>query len=124
GPLLLSGNKLDGKGLDDGYQSHVGVSGHRDGTHVVGTQSLRYQDGGRAVGRTDDADGGGIFELKAHESGDDDGQENTGLGSGAAQKQLGIGQQRTEVDHGTDADKQQNGHGFAGLNPHLEKPLN
>ena len=38
-PLLLGGHQLDGRGLDDGHQGHVGIGGHRDGPNVVGAQA-------------------------------------------------------------------------------------
>ena len=63
------------------------------------------------------------MEVEAQQDRDDDGQEDTGLSSGAAQEQLGVGQQRTEVDHGADADEQQDGHSLTGLNADLKQPV-
>src|SRR5699024_12354793 len=70
-----------------------------------GAQGLGHQDGGGAVSGADDADGGGVLQVEAQHDRDDDGQEDTGLSSSAAQEQLGVGQQRPEVDHGADADR-------------------
>ena len=59
--FLLCGDRLDDDGLNNGHQRHVGISRHSDRTDVFGTEHLRNKDGGRAVRRTDDTDGGGIL---------------------------------------------------------------
>ena len=123
GPVLPGGHQLDGKGLDNGDQRHIGVGGHSDGAHIVGVEHLGDQDGGGTVGGADDTDGGGVLHIEAQGSCQQDGEEDARLGGGAAQKQLGVGQQRAEVDHGSDADKQQNGQGLAGADAHLKEPL-
>ena len=41
-PLVFAGDQLDGEGLDDGHQSHIGVCRHRDGTQ----QLVMYAVGG------------------------------------------------------------------------------
>ena len=81
------------------------------------------QDRGGAVCGADDADGGGVLQVKAQGRSQEDGEENTGLGGGAAQEQLGVGQQGTEVDHSADADEEQDGEGLTGLDANLKEPL-
>ena len=124
GPVLPGGHQLDSRGLDDGDQGHIGIGRHGDGPHIVGLEHLGNQDRGGTVRRADDADRGRVLQVKAQHRGNQDGQEDTRLGRGAAQKQLGVGQQGTKIDHGSDADKQQDGHGLAGLDAHFKKPLN
>ena len=87
-------------------------------------QHLGHQQGGGAVRRADDADGGRVLQVKAQRSGQDDGEENPRLGGRAAQKQPGVGKQRAKVNHSADADEQQDRHGLTGLNAHLKQPLN
>src|SRR5699024_9776614 len=90
----------------------------------VGAQGLGHQDGGGAVRGADDADGGGVLQVEAQQNRDDDGQEDTSLSGGAAQEQLGVGQQGSKVDHGADAGEQQDGHGLTGLDADFKQPLN
>ncbi len=56
---------LMAKGWMMGTRRHVGIGSHRDGSHIVGLQGLGHQDGGGAVGGADDADGGGVLQIKA-----------------------------------------------------------
>ena len=59
--FFMGSYKLNSKGLNDRHQSHIGISGHRNGAHVVGAQHLGYQDGCRAVCRADDTDGSRVL---------------------------------------------------------------
>ena len=123
GPLLLGGHQLDGRGLDDGHQGHVGISGYRDGPNVVGAQHLADQNGGGAVGGADDADGGGVLNLKAQQGCQDDGEENAELRRSAEEEHLRVGKQRPKVNHRANANKQQQRERLGGLDAHLEQPL-
>ena len=70
-------------------------------------QRVRYEDRRGAVGRGDDAGGGGVGQVEAEQAGHDDHEEDAELRSGAEQQQKRARQQRAEVDHGADADEQQ-----------------
>ena len=86
-------------------------------------EHLGDQDGGGAVGGADDADGSCILHIKAQGGGQEDGEENARLSGSAAQEELGVGQQGTKVDHGSNADEQQDGHGLTGTDANLKEPL-
>ena len=73
----------------------------------MGREGLGDEDGGRAVGAADDADGSGFFRGKAEEKRADKGDKDTQLGSGAQQEGLGVGDQRAEVGHRADAEEDQ-----------------
>lgn len=73
------------------------------------------------VGGADDGDGGGIGQREADERGQNQREEYTQLCGAAENKQLRVGQQGPEIDHGADADKQQNGHGLACLDTYLKQ---
>lgn len=74
--------------------------------------------------RPDDSDGCGILQIKAHQCGGADGKENTKLGGSAEKEHNGLGEKGTEINHGSDTDKQQNRERFGGLNPYVEQPFN
>ena len=122
--VLLRGDQLDGKGLDDGDQRHIGVGRYGNGPNVVGAQRLRHQQRGWAVRRADNSDGGGILQVETQQHCNDDSEEDARLSRRTAQEQLRVSQQGTEVDHGPNADEQQQGHSLAGLNARLKEPLN
>ena len=107
-PLLFGGDGADDRRLDDGHQGHIAVGGHHDGAQVLGAQGVGHEDGGGAVGRADDADGNGVVQIK-EDARQADGEENAELGGCAEQHQPGLFQQGAEVDHGADADEQQQG---------------
>ena len=112
--LLPGGEELDDGGLDDGHQGHVGVGGHHDGTRVIGAEVVGHEDGGGAVCGTDDGDGSGVLQLKAHHTRETQGKEDTELGGRAEDHELGVGEQGAKVDHGTDADEQKQGEELVG----------
>ncbi len=104
-PLLAGGQQLDDGRLDDGHQRHVGVGRDHDGAQILRAQRLRHHDGGGAVRRADDGDGGRVLEVKEH-GGHAQREEDAKLRRRAKQHQLGVGQQRAKVDHRADADEQ------------------
>ena len=106
GPFLLGGQQLDDRGLDNRHQGHVRIGRDHDRAGVVAPEVLADEDGGGAVGRADDADRGGVFELKAEQAGQRDGDEDAQLRRRAENQQVGALQQRAEVDHRADADEQ------------------
>ena len=112
--FFLCCHQLDRRRLDNGHQRHIAVCRHRDRADIFRAEHLRNQQRGRAVRCADDADGGRIPQIKAHGRRSDHRQE---------QKQLGIGKQRTEVDHRADADEQQKRKGLACLNAGFKQPL-
>ena len=105
-PLLLGGYQPDDRRLHDGHQRHVAVRRHHDGPQIPAAQLVGHKDGGRAVRRADDGDGGGVRQRKKqprqHQR-----EENAQLGRRAEQHQPGLFQQRAKVDHRADADEQQ-----------------
>ena len=121
--LLLRGNKLDGEGLYDGHQRHVGISGNRDRSHVIGAEHLGNQNGGRAVSSADDTDGGSVLQIKSQESGGADREENAELSGGSEQEHNRLGKQRAEVNHGSDTDEQKDRHRLRGFDSHVEQPF-
>ena len=70
-------------------------------------QHVGDEDRGRAVRRADDGDGGRIPQLKAEQARHRQREEDAELRRRAEEQQLRIGQQRAEIDHRADADKQQ-----------------
>ena len=111
------------RGLHDGHQRHVRVGHDDDGAEVVGLEHVGDDDGGGAVRRADDADGGGVLDLKAHERRHAEGEEDAELRRRAEDHHLGVGEQRREVDHGADADKQQKREelvGNTGVEQHID----
>lgn len=124
-PLRLSGHQPDHRGLDDGNQRHVGVGHHNDGAQIVGGEVVGHKDGGGTVRRADDGDGGRILDVKAQQGGHTEGEEDAELGRRAEEHQLGVGEQRGEVDHGADAHKEQQREelvGDAGVKQDAERP--
>ena len=65
------------------------------------------EDGGRAVRAADDADGRSLLTGKAQPLGAQEGGEDTQLRSSTQQQALRVGDQRTEVGHGTNAQEDQ-----------------
>ena len=73
----------------------------------MGLEIVGHIDAGGAVRRADDGDAGGILELEAHQHRHTQGKKDTELGRRAKEHHLGVGEQGTKVDHGADADEQQ-----------------
>ena len=105
-PFLSRGHQADYRRLNNGNQRHIAVSGHHNGPQVFGAQGIGYKNGGGAVRRANDGNGCRVPEVKK-ETGQNQGQKNAQLGSGAEEHQPGLFQQGAEVDHGADADKEQ-----------------
>src|SRR5699024_8609005 len=84
---------------------------------------LRYQDGRRAVSRTDDTDGSRVLNVESKDCREYDGKEDTKLGGSAKQEHLRIGKKGTEVDHRSNTDKQQERECFRSLNSGFKQPL-
>ena len=83
-----------------------------------------HQNRGGAVRGADNANGGGVLNLKAQQSGQHDGHKNAKLSRRAEEEHLRVGEQGTKVDHGANADEQQQRERLGGLDAHLEQPLN
>ena len=64
-----------------------------------------------------------VLQVKAHEGGGTDREENTELSGCAEQEHDRLGKQGAEIDHGADADEQQDGHCLRGLDSHIEQPF-
>ena len=75
----------------------------------MGSQLGGQEDGGRAVGTADDADGSSLSTGEAHADSTEEGYEDTQLCGCTQQQGLGVGQQRTEVSHGAYAHEDQAG---------------
>ena len=88
--LFFRRHELDGEGLDDRHKRHVRVCRDGDGADVARVQHLRDENGGRAVRRADDADGGGVREVEAEQDGSDHGEEDAELRRRAEEQHLGI----------------------------------
>ena len=65
------------------------------------------RNGGRAVSSTDNCDREEIPEIGEEHTCHAQSNENTKLRSCAKEHQFGVGQQRAKIDHGADADEQQ-----------------
>ena len=107
-PLLAGGQQPDHRRLNDGHQGHVAVGCHHNGTQVLGPQGVGHKDGGGAVGGSDDGNGGSVLQVK-EEPGQKQGKKDAELCGCAKKHQPGLFQQGAKVDHGTNADKQQQG---------------
>ncbi len=102
---LLGGQQLHQRRLDHGDQGHVGVSRNGNGRQELHRQFRSGQDGGRAVGAADDADGGGFSGLKAQHQSHQEGGKDAQLSGGAQQQGGGVGQQGAKVRHRADSHK-------------------
>ena len=87
--LLFGGYQADGKGLHNGNQCHIRVSGNSNRPNVVGMEHLGYQNGGGAVRSADNADGSSILQVKAKDHCKEQGGKNTKLCRSAEQEQNG-----------------------------------
>ena len=121
--IFFRRDELDGERLDDRHERHIRVGRHRDWPDIIGMEHLRDQNGGRAVRRADDADGGRVLEVKAQHDRRDHRKEDAELRRRAEEEHLRIGEQRAEVDHRADADEQQQRQRLARLDRRFEEPL-
>ena len=108
--------------LDHRHQGHVGVGGHHDGPLVLAGEVVGHVDAGGAVRRADDGHGGRVHQGEAQGGSQHQGEEDAELGRRAEQEQPGIAEQGAEVDHGSDADEEQQGKELAG-HPGLKEGL-
>ena len=86
----------------------------------MGGQLHRQEDGGGAVGSTDDADGSRFRAGKADANGQEKRHKDAQLSRSAHQHALGIGKQRAEVRHSAHAQENQAGI-QAGFDADVEK---
>ena len=105
-PLLLGGAKADDRRLHDGHQRHIAVGCHHDSAQILAAQRVGDKDGRGAVCRADDGDGGCIRQVE-EQPGQHQRDKDAELRRCAEQHQPRLFQQRAEVDHGTDADEEQ-----------------
>ena len=71
----------------------------------------------------DDADGGGVLQVKAQQGGQHHCHENAELSRRSEEEHLRVGEQGPKVNHGANADEQQQGERLGGLNTHFKQPL-
>ena len=127
--LLVGGQQLHDGGLHQGDQSHVAVSGHGNGSHQVGSQLVGGVDSGGAVSTADDADSRSLLGSEQMLAADldhvghDKGHIDAKLSTGAHQQRDGVGDQGTEVRHGTDGKEHDTGE-EAGLDAHIHDAQN
>ena len=101
--ILLAGQRLHNRRLDDRHQRHVGIRGDGDRAQQTRRELGGDVDGGRAVRAADDADCAGLSGGKAQNQRHDERQEDTQLRGSAEQQAHRVGDQRTEVGHRADA---------------------
>ena len=106
-PLFLGGAKADDRRLHDGNQRHIAVGRHHDSAQILAAQRVGDKDGRGAVCRADDGDGGCVRQVEAEQPGQHQRDKDAQLRRRAEQHQPRLFQQRAEVDHGTDADEEQ-----------------
>ena len=73
-----------------------------------------HEDGGGAVRRADDGDGGRVGKVEAEKTCHAQGEEDAELGRRAEKHHFRVGEQGGEVDHGPDADEQEQGEKLVG----------
>ena len=88
--LLLGGEKLDDRRLNDRHKRHIGIRRYRNGTDVIRLQGVGHDDRGRAVGRTDNGDGGRVLDIGEEHRRRAEGKEDAELGGGTEDHQLGV----------------------------------
>ena len=104
--LLFGGQQPDNRGLHNGHQSHIAVGCHHDGTEILGVEGVCHKDGSGAVRCTDDSNGRGILQVK-EEARQKQGEKDTELCRRTKEHQPRLFQQRAKIDHGTNADEEQ-----------------
>ena len=120
-PFVFRRAGPDDGGLNDGNQRHIRIGDDHNGAEIIGSQLYGDENGRGPVRRADDGDGRRVVERESDDRRENQGDENSELRRAAQDKELGIGKQRPEIDHGPDADEQQDGHGFAGFNANAEE---
>ena len=105
--FFLCGECADDRRLDQRYQRHVRVRGNGDRTQQVRRKLAGNVDCRRAVGTTDDADGGSLSEVEVHHPHHRQAErsqqccEDAKLCSGAEKQGFGVGEQRAKVGQRT-----------------------
>jgi len=112
--LRLSREQPHDRGLDDRNQSHIGIGGDRDRAQQVGRELAGQENRRRSIGAANDADRGGIAEIEVDEiefvaqrQRTDQGGKDAELCRRPQQRRLRMRQQRTEIRHRPDAEKDQ-----------------
>src|SRR5699024_2343397 len=77
--LLFGSDHADDRRLDDGNQRHIGVSHHDDRADILGLHIVTDENGGGAVRRADDGNGGRVPDVKAEQRGQAEGEEDAEL---------------------------------------------
>ena len=105
-PFFPGGHQPDDRRLNDGHQRHVAVGRHHDGSQIFRAQHVCHKDGRGAVRRANHGDGSGIVQLK-DEACREQGEKDAELGRRPKEHEPGLFQQGAEIDHGTNADEEQ-----------------
>ena len=117
---LVRCHKLHDGRLNQRDQSHIGISRNGNRSEQFRRKLGGQVDGRGAVGTADDADGSGLGTCEAQKHRTEEGDKHAQLRGGAEKQTLGVGEQRTEVRHGTDAHEDQRGIN-AGLHTDVEE---
>ncbi|SAR70976.1 Uncharacterised protein [Klebsiella pneumoniae] len=110
-PLLIRGQRLHDRRLDQRHQRHIGVRRHRDGPQQLRRQLARQVNRRRAVGAADDADGRRLRQGEADDAEvvqrqrPEHGGEDPELRRRPQQQGARVSQQRAEIGHRPDAHK-------------------
>ena len=126
GAFLFCRHRPDDRRLNDRHKRHIGVGRNDNRSEVSGVKIVGDKDGGRSVCRTDDADGSGILQAEAKEGRQTQREKNAELGCCTEQHHQRIGQKRRKVDHGSNADKEQEQKDLIGnscIEEGIERPL-
>ena len=101
--VLLAGQRLHNRRLNDRNQRHVGICGDSDRSQQTRSQFGGDIDSGRTVRAADDADRTGFSGREAQQQRYDERQEDAQLSGSAKQQTHRVGDQRTKVGHRADA---------------------
>ena len=107
--LFFRGQGAHDRGLDERDERHIRVSRNSDSAQKMRGQYRCQEDGRRAVGAADDADGRRLVAVKAQHDCQDKGTVDAKLRSRAQKQALGVGEQRTKIGHRADAEENQTG---------------
>ena len=106
--FLFAGKELDNGGLNDRHERHIRVRRNDDRTAVLRLERIGNEDCSRTVSRRDNADRRRIVDRETEYTVcKNECEEDTKLRRRTEKKQLRIGKQRTEVDHGTDTNEEE-----------------
>ena len=104
---MLCGQRADDRWLHDRHKRHIGVRRDHDRAQIVGFQEIRHKDRRRTIRRADDADGRRVLDGEAQKGCKAEGEENAELRRRTEEHELRVVQQRLKIDHGPDANEQQ-----------------